>query len=156
MREQTTSKDMCFVLCLLTMFTCPLLGRTMMVRQNGGGDYDTIQAAINDANEGDVVVVTDGVYTGPGNRDIDFLGKVITVRSENGPKNCVIDCKGTAENPYRGFYFHSGEGQESVLEGLTIINGYGLNAGLAEYPGACGGAVYCFGSSPTLKNCIAV
>ena len=37
-----------------------------------------------------------GVYTGEGNRDIDYAGKAITVRSRNGPENCIIDCEGSA------------------------------------------------------------
>jgi len=43
-------------------------------------DYPTIQAAVNAAVDGDEVIVAPGTYTGEGNRDIDFLGKAITVR----------------------------------------------------------------------------
>ncbi len=38
------------------------------------GDYPTIQAGIDAAVNGDEVVVADGIYTGEGNRDIDFGG----------------------------------------------------------------------------------
>jgi len=50
--------------------------------------HPTIQSAIDVAVSGDIIVVDDGVYTGDGNRDIDFKGKAITLRSENGPENC--------------------------------------------------------------------
>jgi hypothetical protein len=106
--------------------------------------YPTIQAAIDAAVNGDTVIVAPGTYTGPGNRDIDFLGKAITVRSENGPENCIIDCNGTLTYPHRGFYFHSGEGPSSVLAGLTITKGY-------EYDG---GGIYNDSSSPMVTNCI--
>ncbi|MHC4528674.1 MAG: BACON domain-containing protein, partial [Planctomycetota bacterium] len=86
--------------------------------------YPTIQAAIDAAEDRDVVVVADGTYTGPGNRDLDFEGKAITVRSENGPENCIIDCQGTPGEPHQAFYFHSGESADSVVEGFTITNGY--------------------------------
>ncbi|MHC4643546.1 MAG: carboxypeptidase-like regulatory domain-containing protein, partial [Planctomycetota bacterium] len=46
------------------------------VKADGSGDVATIQAAIDGAVNGDVVVLQAGIYTGSGNRDIDFLGKV--------------------------------------------------------------------------------
>ena len=88
------------------------------------GQYSTIQSAIDAAADGDTVLVADGTYTGEGNRDIDFLGKAIAVRSENGPETCTVDCQGSAETPHRGFYFHSGESRQAVLEGFSIVNGY--------------------------------
>ena len=56
--------------------------------------YDTIQAAVDDANDLDIIIVADGVYTGPGNWDIDLSGKAITLKSENGPTKCIIDASG--------------------------------------------------------------
>ena len=56
---------------------------TFTIKADGSGDYPTIQAAIDDANDFDTVIVLPGTYTGAGNRDIDFLGKAITVRSTN-------------------------------------------------------------------------
>jgi len=107
-------------------------------------EYPTIQAAIDDANDGDDIVCADGTYTGDGNRDIDFLGKAITVRSENGAENCIIDCNGTQAEHHRGFYFWNGEDANAVLEGFTITRGYTANLG---------GGIRCEGSSPTIANC---
>ncbi len=42
-------------------------------------EYETIQAAIDDCDDGDVVIIAEGTYRGNGNRDIDFRGKAITV-----------------------------------------------------------------------------
>ncbi len=113
---------------------------------NVPGDAPTIQAGIDMAVNGDEVVVADGVYTGKGNRDLDFNGKLITVRSENGPANCIIDCEGSSSDPHRGFYFHSGETAEARVEGVTITSG---SAGIAG-----GGGMLCAGSSPTVTDCI--
>jgi parallel beta-helix repeat protein len=104
----------------------------------------TIQAGIGAAHDGDTVLVADGTYTGDGNRDIDFLGKAITLRSENGPEYCVIDGYPGYE---RIFVFDGGEGHESVLEGFTITGGRG-EIGEEEW----GGGIYCEGSSPTIRG----
>jgi hypothetical protein len=113
--------------------------------------YSTIQSAIDAAINGETVLVADGVYTGPGNRDIDFLGKAITVKSENGPKNCIIHCQSDANNPHRGLYFHGGETSNSVLDGFTITHGYVFDCGGPDYGGA---GIFCSDSSPTIINCI--
>jgi len=114
--------------------------------------YPTIQAAIDASVDGDVVIVADGVYTGTGNRDIDFGGKMLTVRSENGPANCIIDCQGSGSNRHRGFYFHTNETAAAVLDGFTIQNGY------APYNEPCywsGGGILCQdNANPTIRNCI--
>ncbi len=104
------------------------------------GYEPTIQAGINAASNGDRVIVDDGIYTGSGNRNISFNGKAITVKSFNGPENCIIDC----EQSGNGFNFENGEGAGSVLDGFTIINGS------VTY----GGGIYINGCSPTVKNCI--
>jgi parallel beta-helix repeat protein len=103
--------------------------------------YPTIQAAIDDASDGDIIWIADGQYSGEGNFDIDFKGKAITVKSENGPENCIIDCQFKG----RGFDFHNGEGGNSVLDGIKIINGFADRFG---------GGIRCTASSPTIINCI--
>jgi hypothetical protein len=117
--------------------------------------FATIQKGIDDSNDGDIIEIQPGIYTGDGNRDIDFKGKAITVRSTdpNDPNivaATIIDCNGTEENPHRGFHFHSSEDVNSVLNGVTIINGY-----VTYDLGSVGGAIYCEnGSSPKIINCI--
>ncbi|MHC4112359.1 MAG: S8 family serine peptidase, partial [Planctomycetota bacterium] len=111
-------------------------------------EYPTIQAAINAASKGDTVLVADGVYQGQGNRDLDFGGKAITVQSEYGPQFCVIDCQGSVDEPRCGFYFHNAEEADSVVSGFTITGGH------AEYIGYIGGGIVCYESNPTIENCI--
>ncbi len=87
------------------------------------GQYTTIQAAVNAAANGDTVLVADGTYTGPGDVDIDFVGKSIIVMSQHGPAGTVIDCQGNATVNHRGFVMHSGE-MNATISGFTVKNGY--------------------------------
>ena len=119
--------------------------RIITVDDHGPAYFDNIQAAIDDADDGDTIRVLDGTYTGDGNRDISFRGKAVTVRSLNGPENCIIDCQGSEAQPHRGFLFHNWEDSNSVLDGFTIRNGYDP---------ASGGGIYCGSGSPTIQNCI--
>jgi hypothetical protein len=107
--------------------------------------FPTIQAAINASFDGDTIVVLDGSYSGTGNRDIDFKGRAITLKSANGPENCIIDCEGSSQYPHRGFYFHNGEGSQSIVDGFTVTRGYTVSYG---------GGIYCNNCSPTIRNCI--
>jgi len=109
----------------------------------------TIQAGIDAASNGDTVLLADGTYTGPGNRDIDFQGKTITIRSQNGRDFCTIDCEADGDNPHRAFLLNSGEGPETVIEGLTFANGFAPELGGNYY---YGGAIFCDGTSPTIRD----
>lgn len=104
-----------------------------------GAPFETIWQAVLTAQSGHVIHVADGLYTGIGNRAIDFNGKNLTVRSNNGPANCVIDCESAA----RAFWIHSGE-TDVRIEGLTIRNGTELQ----------GGALRVLNASVTLRNCV--
>ncbi len=124
----------------------------------------TIQEGINVSSNNEIVLVANGTYTGTGNRDIDFSedlesgSRAITVRSQNGPEQCVIDCNGLESAPHRGFYFHTGEGVDSVVDGFRIKKGYvngvnGFPVIYGENGTASGGVIGCDGSSPTIRNC---
>jgi hypothetical protein len=121
--------------------------------------FDSVQEAIDYSVDYNSVIVLPGVYSGAGNHDIDFRGRAITVHSEdpNDPNvvaTTIIDCNGSAEDPHRGFYFHSAEDVNSVLEGFTILNGYGPNEPFAASEYSAGGAIYCSNSSPTIRKCV--
>jgi len=111
-------------------------------RENGLAEhpFDAIQEAFDCALPGRTIVLLDGCYSGPGNVNTDFGGRLITVRSENGPQNCIIDCQGQG----RGFGFQNGEGVDTVLQGITITGGKGTN----------GAGIQIKGSSPTIRNCV--
>lgn len=134
--------------------------RVRVVDADGrSGQYATIQAAINASTDGDEVVLRPGTYTGWGNRDLDFWGKAITVRSERPDDPgvvvaTVIDCQGTDSRPGRAFTFHNGEESGSIVAGLTIRSGYAPAEMLGGESRAVGGAILCVGASPTIRDCV--
>jgi serine protease len=119
-----------------------------VVKADGTGSYPTIQAAINAICIGGIIELANGTFVGTGNRDLDFQGKAITVRSQSGtPDSCIIDCQGSSGSPHRGFYFHTGEDSAAVVSGITIQHGYVTSPG--------GGAILIDGgSSPTIEDCV--
>jgi hypothetical protein len=136
-----------FLLAALTLLLAAqtATGTRFLVRPGGGGDFPTIQQAVAASSDGDSVILGMGTFRGEGNRDIDFLGKAITIASEGGdPRLCVIDCEGSVDAPRRGFVFQTHEGSGSLLQAIKIVNGYA----------ARGGGVLCKGASPTLRELV--
>ena len=126
------------------------------------GDFATIQEAIDYARDGEIVEVAPGTYRGDGNRDIDFRGKAITLRSSDGPDRTTIDCSGSGSEGHRGFYFHGGEGSDSVLRGFTIVGATVPGSNVPSDSGSwssssvnpVGGGIYCEFSSPSIVDCV--
>lgn len=131
------------------VLSIPAGAATWHVVPDGSGDFPTIQAAIDAADDGDVIQFAPGVFTGEGNRNIDGLGKAITIRgSAADPGAFVIDCQGSNSDRARGFYFHLGESISTVVEGLTVRGGYA-----PALPDRWGGAILCHNSSVTIRDC---
>jgi hypothetical protein len=92
---------------------------------DGSGDFPSIQWALNSCQNGDVIQLMDGTYSGPGNEDINFLGRAVTLRSVSGdPESCIIHLRGRHGNliSEKGFTFNSGETETTVIRDLTIRN----------------------------------
>lgn len=131
------------VLFMVTAAPCS----TIYVTPDGTGDVPDIKTGILSAAPGDIVLLADGVYTGSMNTEISYGGKAIVIRSESGnPQACIIDCQGGPTNWVRGFCFYRNEGPGSVLEGVTVRNGYMYE----------GGGIWCWNASPTISNVVLV
>jgi len=105
--------------------------------------YPTIQAAIDAAKTGDVVVVLPGTYR----ESIRFRGKAITVQSTDPTDPSVVEST-VIEGVDPGFSiiaFAQGETAAATLAGFTIRGGL-------EYPPCCGGGIYVREASPTIRN----
>ena len=136
---------------------------------NVPGDQPTIQDAINVAVNGDEIIVAPGTYV----ENIDFLGKAITVRGSVPTDPAVVSATVIDGNAAGSTVsFQSGEGNSSVLEGVTVANGLSGNGGGIFANDASptirlcvirdniatndGGGLYISGISPTVKNCVIV
>jgi hypothetical protein len=106
------------------------------------GDQHTIQAGVAAASVGDTVLVAPGVYAGAHNRNIDFNGVDLVLRSEMGPEVTILDCEYMAT----AFWFRHGESEAAVVEGFTIRRGGWWD----------GGGMNLDGSSPTVRQCLFV
>jgi len=103
-----------------------------------GKTYNNIQLAINDANDGDEIVVDSGVY----HENIEFIDKNLTLRSidPNDP-NVVASTVINIEDAYQGPVTTLSGSRNGICElvGFTITGG---QVGIS-----------CCDASPTIRNC---
>lgn len=122
---------------------------------NVPADQPTIQAGIDAAKDGDIVLVAEDTYY----ENINFKGKAITVAGHffvdghtSHTSNTIIDGS-QPSHPDSGsvVYFVSGEDTTSVLSGFTITNGTGTLATVwwmgEERIYRKGGGIFCTGGS---------
>jgi carboxypeptidase T len=102
-----------------------------------GATYSSIQFAVNDANEGDEIVIEPGIYQ----ENILFKGKSLILRSKDPNDSSVTTAtviKGISDGSV--MTFSRGEDANCVLAGLTINDSHN--------------GIYCSDSSPTIINCV--
>ncbi|MFC1634371.1 right-handed parallel beta-helix repeat-containing protein [Planctomycetota bacterium] len=127
---------------------------TITIGPLAGHDFDTIQAGIDAAIDGDTVLVAHGEYviTEP----ITFRGKAIAVQSEAGRDETTIRMD-TPADTNRGsvVIFENNETNASVLDGFTITGGGGSRLWISEESEFdwAGGGIFFDASSGTMKNC---
>lgn len=130
----------------LILIFCAISGMASSATIQVPGDYSTIQAAIDAAAAGDIVLVAPGTYV----ENLNFQGKAITLKSSDGPKTTVID-GGSPTDPNYGsvVLFENNEGRDSVIQGFTLINGTGTFDPTYQF---LGGGIRCKGASPTIVD----
>ena len=139
------------------------------------GEHVDLRSALLDTTltHGDTILVAPGIYTGPGNRDLQYEGKDLVVRSTDGPLSTILDVQGIAGEAHRGFLFAPGQfgtnTRAAVLDGFTIRNGFmgtptePEKAATSALPGggdriqhdlSGAGLMFRLGASATVRNCI--
>jgi hypothetical protein len=112
------------VAILIGLIPAALSAAVYRVEADGSGDFPAIADALAAAEDGDVIELGDGVFTGRDNRNLEFMGKALAVRSASGdPELCVVDAAGEPGGEIeRGFIFQWWEGPAAVLRDLSIVN----------------------------------
>lgn len=106
-----------------------------------GRSFSSIQAAITEATDGDVVLVRAGTHT----ERIDFHGKGIHVVSESGPWETVLDGTDLGGSVVE---IRAMEPDTAILEGFTIIGGTGTEGH--------GGGIFIENADPIIQHNIIV
>lgn len=134
--------------------------------------FDSIQEAIDEADNGDVVLVQPGEYT----ENINFAGKNITIGSRvisTGNEGFIEETVIDGDENGSVVTFENNESEDAVLIGFTITNGSAENGGgilireaspviyknviMQNRAGHDGGGIYCINNSnPLFDNCMIV
>jgi len=132
-------KTLNFLIYGLSFLLLPLTGFSETIRVPA--DYLTIQAAVDVSNDGDTVLIADGVYTGEGNINIKLNDKKVVIKSEFGAENCILDGSGN-EN---AVCFNPPD-SSSLFKLLAIIQGFTIQNFST--------GIHCMGkeSSPVIKE----
>ena len=130
--------------------------------------YPSIQSAITAANSDDTIIISPGTYNVTSGYSID---KNITIKGSNPDDPNVVattvirkqSCGSPECSTNRPFIFNN---TVATLDGLTITTDGGRYHGRDQDPNTgpggrgdnggsvAGGVIGCFGSSPTIKNCV--
>lgn len=110
-------------------------------------DISTIQSAIDQANKGDTVLISEGIYKEKliiENKEIVLASEYILSNDTSIISKTILD----GNLSYRVIQFKNVQSSNCQLIGLTIKNG------VTSASDRDGGGIYCYNSNPTLKKLI--
>ncbi|MCH2153220.1 MAG: hypothetical protein MK089_07765 [Phycisphaerales bacterium] len=106
---------------------------TFTVKTDGSGDFTEIQDALDNAINGDIILVSPGTYY----ERLQFNGANCTLKSTDGPETTIIDAQ------QYNIAVRLLSGGSEIFDGFTVMNGFdALGSGLMT------------NGNPLIKNCI--
>jgi parallel beta-helix repeat protein len=149
-----------FMLTVLLLGNQPLQADVITVCLSGECSYTNIQEAVYAANEGDVIKVAVGTYTGvstDGNvTQLVYIDKNVTIRGGYTPEfteppdpeanPTILDAEGL------GRVLYITGNITPTIEGLRITGGNAAELGGSNIWGDAGGGVYIINAETTIKN----
>jgi predicted outer membrane repeat protein len=110
--------------------------------------YCSIQFAIDNSVDTDEIILAEGTYV----ESIDLDGRAITLRSTDPLDPAVVGATVIDGNgAFHVVLCNSGEGPDTMLDGLTITGGVADGAPPDDHRG---GGMYCLNTSPTISRCV--
>lgn len=127
-------KKLVFLLiCLFPVLA--IQAEIITVDDTGSANFNNIQNAIDNSQNGDIIVVAPGTY----NENIHFNNRAVTLTGTDPEDPNIIEATIIYADTGNSISFDFGEGSDSVVTGFTIT----------------GQGIYCYGTSPTItKNII--
>ena len=135
------------VISLIFLSVSLLKANTIIVDINGTGNYTTIQEGINNASDGDTVLVYPGTYY----ENIDYIGKNITVASKyltTGDEEYIDSTIIDGDHNGSVVSVYNGETNAEIC-GFTIREGSGHDTGYQIF----GGGIYINEASFNVNFC---
>ena len=136
-----------FILIILIPFSY-IWSFTIIVDINGTGNYTTIQEGIDNASDGDIILVCPGTYY----ENIDYIGKDITVASKyyTTGDNAYIDST-VIDGDYNGSCITLNNGEtDAEICGFTLQHGSGYF--ISNHSFYAGGGIYLSNVSVILSH----
>ena len=127
---------------------------------SAGAPFQTLKQAFQVALSGDSILVEDGLYSGPNNRDLVSANRSLILRSRNGPSACVVDLQnlgaaleltGTARMRVEGITFVNAS-HSAIRATNEVLEVVSCNFQACNSVGE-GGAFYSFAKETRVRGC---
>ncbi|MFA7598857.1 MAG: DUF1565 domain-containing protein, partial [Candidatus Cloacimonas sp.] len=141
-----------FILALILITVSLLSAAVWEIKQDGTGDFKTINEGFHMARSGDTILVYPGIYY----ERVNFQGKNINLtslyREDIDNREMIIETVIDGARQGTVITLKNNETREAIINGFTIRNGSGENHRSTSY--VEGGGIYIKNASPFISNCV--